>query len=63
VQLVKPHLDVGLFCRNMEASRAFHEESIGLPYEELLEVGGDIYQHGRHAGRAEAQLVATDGSR
>ena len=30
---------------NMEASRAFDEEWINLPYEELLEVGGGIYQH------------------
>jgi hypothetical protein len=33
VQLAKPHPDVGLFCRNTQASRAFYEQSIGLPYE------------------------------
>jgi lactoylglutathione lyase len=45
VQLAKPHLDIGLFCRDVDASRAFYELSIGLPYEELLKVGGGIQQH------------------
>jgi catechol 2,3-dioxygenase-like lactoylglutathione lyase family enzyme len=45
VQLAKPHLDVGLFCRDVDASRAFYEHSVGLPYEELLKVGGGIHQH------------------
>jgi hypothetical protein len=35
VQPAKPHLDVGLFCRNTQASHASYEKSIGigLPYE------------------------------
>lgn len=45
MQLAKPHLDIGLYCRDVEASRAFYERSIGLPYEELLKVGGGIHQH------------------
>jgi lactoylglutathione lyase len=45
VQLAKPHLDVGLFCRDVDASRAFYERAVGLPYEELLKVGGGIHQH------------------
>jgi catechol 2,3-dioxygenase-like lactoylglutathione lyase family enzyme len=45
VQLAKPHLDIGLFCRDIDASRAFYEQSVGLPYEELLKVGGGVHQH------------------
>jgi catechol 2,3-dioxygenase-like lactoylglutathione lyase family enzyme len=45
VQLAKPHLDIGLFCRDVHASRAFYEETVGLPYEELLKVGDGIHQH------------------
>ena len=45
VDLAKPHLDIGLYCADITASRAFYEDVLGLPYEELLKAGGGIHQH------------------
>jgi lactoylglutathione lyase len=47
MQLAKNHIDVGLFTNNAEAMLAFWQGEIGLPYEELLKVGGGAQQH-RH---------------
>jgi catechol 2,3-dioxygenase-like lactoylglutathione lyase family enzyme len=45
MDLAKQSLDVGLYVTNAEASRAFYERDLGLPYEELLPVGGGVRQH------------------
>jgi len=45
MELAKPHLDLGLYCADIEASRAFYEGEFGLPYEELLKVGRGMQQH------------------
>lgn len=45
MRLAKPHLDLGLYCGGIEASRAFYEGRVGLAYEELLKVGGGLHQH------------------
>jgi lactoylglutathione lyase len=45
VDLAKQSLDVGLYVTSADASRAFYESDVGLPYEELLPVGGGVRQH------------------
>lgn len=45
MELAKQHLDIGMYCADVAASRSFYEGRIGLPYEELLKVGGGIHQH------------------
>ena len=48
MQLAKPCLDIGLFTSNKDAMLAFYRDAVGLPYEELLAVGGGVQQH-RHS--------------
>lgn len=45
MDLAKPGLDIGLYVSDAAASRAFYEDTLGLPYEELLPVGGGVRQH------------------
>lgn len=45
MKLAKPSLDIGLYVSDIDASRAFYENEVGLPYEELLKVGGGVHQH------------------
>jgi lactoylglutathione lyase len=45
MELAKDCLDVGLYTDNYDAMRAFYVDRLGLPYEELLKVGGGIHQH------------------
>jgi lactoylglutathione lyase len=45
MHLAKPHIDVGLFTNNTEAMLAFYRDRIGLPYEEMLPMGGGLQQH------------------
>jgi catechol 2,3-dioxygenase-like lactoylglutathione lyase family enzyme len=45
VNLAKDCLDVGLYTDRYEAMRGFYSDELGLPYEELLKVGGGIHQH------------------
>ena len=47
MQLAKPHLDLGLYTDNLDAMLAFWQQEIGLPFEELLPLGGGQRQH-RH---------------
>lgn len=47
MHLAKQHIDVGLFTNNREAMLSFWRDEVGLPFEELLAVGGGIRQH-RH---------------
>ena len=48
LELAKPALDVGLFTNNLEPALDFWQRSVGLPFSELLPVGGGVRQH-RHA--------------
>lgn len=53
MKMAKPHLDVGLMCSDIDASRDFYCEGVvGLPYEELLPLGSGMQQHrlGLHGG-------------
>ncbi len=47
MQLAKPALDVGLYTNELDAMLAFWQEQVGVPYQELLKVGGGVHQH-RH---------------
>jgi lactoylglutathione lyase len=47
MRLAKNCLDVGLFTTNLEPMLEFWQHEVGLPFEELLPVGGGVHQH-RH---------------
>ena len=48
MELAKDYIDVGVQTNQYEAMAEFWQEKIGLPYEELLKVGGGVHQH-RHS--------------
>ena len=45
--LAKAALDVGFYSNDLDATQEFWGSTVGLPYEELLKIGGGIHQH-RH---------------
>jgi lactoylglutathione lyase len=45
MRLAKDHIDVGLFTNNSDAMLAFYRDRVGLPYEEMLPMGGGLQQH------------------
>ncbi|MEZ5219418.1 MAG: VOC family protein [Ilumatobacteraceae bacterium] len=45
MELAKPFLDLGMYCADIDASRAFYEGELGLEYDHLLKVGGGLHQH------------------
>ena len=47
MRLAKNCLDIGLFTTNLEPMLEFWQQKVGLPFEELLPVGGGVHQH-RH---------------
>jgi lactoylglutathione lyase len=47
MKLAKNYIDVGIQTNKLEPMMTFWQEEIGLPYEELLKVGGGTHQH-RH---------------
>ena len=47
MRLAKNCLDVGLFTTNLEPMLEFRQNEVGLPFEEVLPVGGGVHQH-RH---------------
>ena len=47
MKLAKDCIDVGVQTNQLEPMTAFWQQEIGLPYEELLKVGGGNHQH-RH---------------
>jgi catechol 2,3-dioxygenase-like lactoylglutathione lyase family enzyme len=48
MKLAKNYIDVGVQTNQYEAMAEFWQNQIGLPFEELLKVGGGIHQH-RHS--------------
>ena len=44
MQLAKQCLDVGVFTQRKDEMLAFYRDEVGLPYEELLPVGGGVQQ-------------------
>ncbi len=45
LELAKPFIDVGLFTNRLDEMRAFYGERLGLPFEEMLRVGGGVRQY------------------
>jgi len=45
VKLAKPRIDVGLYTNRRDEMLAFWRDEVGLPYEELLPMGGGVQQH------------------
>ncbi len=50
IELAKPCVDVGFFTNRLDEMRAFYGERVGLPFEEMLPVGGGVrqYRYGLH---------------
>lgn len=44
MDLAKPVIDVGVFTDQRDASLAFWQKEVGLPFEELLPTGGGVHQ-------------------
>lgn len=47
MQLAKPRIDVGLFTNNLEPMLDFWQNTVGLPFDHVLPLGGGRRQH-RH---------------
>lgn len=45
MKLAKPRIDVGLYTNRRDEMLAFWRDQVGLPYEELLPMGGGVQQH------------------
>ena len=45
MKLAKPRIDVGLYTNRRDDMLAFWRDQVGLPYEELLPMGGGVQQH------------------
>jgi catechol 2,3-dioxygenase-like lactoylglutathione lyase family enzyme len=48
IELAKQALDVGLFTNDRDAMLSFWQQTAGVPFSELLPLGGGLQQH-RHA--------------
>jgi lactoylglutathione lyase len=45
MELAKQFVDIGTFTNHIDEMRAFYEQRVRLPYEELLPLGGGLQQH------------------
>jgi catechol 2,3-dioxygenase-like lactoylglutathione lyase family enzyme len=45
MKLAKPRIDVGLYTNRRDEMIEFWRDEVGLPYEELLPMGGGVQQH------------------
>ena len=45
MNLAKHCIDVGVRTNNIDAMLEFWTKEVGLPYMELLKVGGGVHQH------------------
>lgn len=45
MKLTKDCIDIGVRTNNLDEMLQFWTETVGLPYEELLKVGGGLHQH------------------
>lgn len=48
MDIVKPHLDVGMFVHSLEAEIGFCREVLGLAFDHMAKLGGGIHQHRFH---------------
>lgn len=47
MELAKPFIDVGVYTNQLDAQLHFWQHTAGLPFDELLKLGGGVHQH-RH---------------
>lgn len=45
MKLAKDHIDIGVRTNHLDTMLQFWTETVGLPYEELLKIGGGVHQH------------------
>ncbi|MGV0033792.1 MAG: hypothetical protein ACNYPE_02130, partial [Candidatus Azotimanducaceae bacterium WSBS_2022_MAG_OTU7] len=45
MKLAKDCIDVGVRTNNLDAMLRFWTKEVGLPYDELLKIGGGVHQH------------------
>lgn len=48
MEIAKPHIDVGLFAKEVPSHLAFWSESARLRYDHMQKLGGGIWQHRFH---------------
>lgn len=48
MDIVKPHLDVGLFVASLELEIGFCRDVLGLAFDHMAKLGGGIHQHRFH---------------
>ena len=54
MELAKDCIDIGIHTNQREAQLSFWQDEVGLPFEELLKVGGGSHQlrHSLNGGRS-----------
>jgi len=45
MKLAKNHIDIGVRTNNKDAMLEFWTKTVGLPFEEMLKLGGGVHQH------------------
>ena len=45
MHLVKPHLDIGLYANRRDAQLTFWGQTVGLPFDQMVKLGGGVQQH------------------
>ena len=56
MELAKPAIDIGLFTNQLEPMLTFWQNTVGVPFNELLPVGKGIHQHRHAIGRSVFKL-------
>jgi predicted enzyme related to lactoylglutathione lyase len=59
MDLAKPTLDVGIFTNKLEEMQEFYGNTLGLPFESVLPVGGGYKQHRYLANGSVIKLMHT----
>ncbi len=59
MDLAKQSVDVGIFTNNLEAMQEFYGNTIGLPFESVIPVGGGIKQYRYLANGSVIKLMHT----
>lgn len=52
IELAKPAVDVGLFTHQRDPMLTFWQQDAGVPFAELLPLGGGLQQHRHHIGHS-----------
>ncbi len=56
MDLAKPAIDIGLFTNQLEPMLSFWQNTVGIPFSELLPVGKGVRQHRHTIGRSVFKL-------